>query len=506
MIAGETMTLLKYQKISDDIRHRIRSGELSPGDQLPTAVELAKQLGVATATVIKAFGILQTEGLVRSEPARGTFVQAPRRRLTWSLSAFESNRSDSYAADAWALWVRQQGSEPSAEVRVRRIMATAEIAGWLEVREGDTVVVRDRIRSADGQPYMVSRSYFPKWVAAGTRLEEPGDQSAPGGLLVEVGHPQVRVRDTVEVAVAEIDDARDISLAPGSMVWTLVRIGYGRDGRPVRAMQTVAPLDLLRLEFDQALRTTVVSSPFNCSDFAPDPYPGARPDVSFVEMDGAAWVLDGDSSASSGWSVDLSGGRRTDLDDWLTERHAPRMADRLPLLAYGSNASPGKLEWLRGEGLAGPSVVVTADVEGAAAVWASGLRVRDDQRPAVLAAVDGAVERHAVWFVTPDQRRIFDGVEGRGQRYRLVWVHLPVILADGQRLEWVLAYVAQPPGPGVTTEPRLDRSPLLVNGEMVTVVEVSQDDARTLSGESAPGDGLDVIEVSGDPDWSDVSA
>lgn len=74
-----------------------------------------------------------------------------------------------------------------------------------------------------------------------------------------------------------------------------------------------------------------------------------------------------------------------------------------------------------------------------------------------------------------------------------------MVLAGGQRLEWVLAYVAQPPGPGVTAAPRLDRSPLLVNGEMVTVAEVSQDDACTLSGESAPGDGLDVIDASGAP-------
>src|SRR5699024_7195269 len=129
---------------------------------------------------------------------------------------------DTYSNDDWALAIEKQGMEPSSTVTVRRVQASTEVAEWLEVSPGQTVIARDRVRYADGQPYMLSTSYFPDWVAAGTRLEEPGDQSAPGGLLAEVGHPQIRSRDIVTAPVASGEQTRSLYLPQGSRVWSVV--------------------------------------------------------------------------------------------------------------------------------------------------------------------------------------------------------------------------------------------------------------------------------------------
>lgn len=493
------MTAPNYQRIADDVRRKIRSGDLTPGDRLPTAVDLAKQWKVSGAVVTQALGTLKAEGLLASAAGRGTFVLEPRKLLTWALSDFEQHRNDSYSADAWAVAVQKQGMKPSADVTVRRVQASAAVAEWLEVSEGETVIVRDRVRYADGQPYMVSTSFFPSWVAAGTRLEEPGDQAAPGGLLAEAGHPQLRVRDRVTAPVVAGDEARSLGVPEGSKVWSVVRIGYGNDERPVRAMRTLAPLDVWQLEFGQTVRSHEVSSPFLCSDYSPDPYPGQRPDVSFVEQDGAAWVVRSDDERPGQWCVDIGSSMAVDMDEWLARQGAAPLSERLPMLAYGSNANPGKIEWLRRQGLSGPAVVITADVDGVAAVWTAGTRVRDEQRPAVLAASPGTVERHAVWFVTPDQRAVLDSVEGRGERYRLAWLKAPIRLSNGERLDRVLAYVARPEVIGKDVEPRLNRSPILVDGHTVRVADVPQDHARELVGEIADSDGLDVIEVYGEP-------
>jgi DNA-binding GntR family transcriptional regulator len=493
-----------YQRIADDIRRKIRTGEFEAGMQLPIAVQLAKQWRVSGAVVTQALGVLKAEGLLASASARGTFVQSPRKLLTWALSEFESHRDDSYTADAWAIAVENQGLKPSSTVTVRRIKATPEIKEWLELTETEKVIVRDRMCYADNQPYMISSSYFPKWVAEGTRLEEPGDQSAPGGLLVEVGHPQVQVRDIITAPVASGDETRRLVIPEGSKVWSVVRIGYGIDGRPVRVMQTIAPLDVWQLEFAYSVRSHEVPSPFLCSDYSRGPYPGSRPGVSFVEFDGAAWVVRPSTESRSGWLVTGSSVSSADLDIWLSARMAPPLGDRLPLLAYGSNASPGKIDWLREQGLAGPSIVVEADVENVTAVWSGGVRARDDQRPAVLTAAQGVTERHAVWFVTPEQRKIFDQIEGRGERYRLVWLHAPVRLANGERLDWVLAYVARPEVMGHEVPIHLNRSPLLVDGEPVRISAVPQAQARQLTGELAKSDGLDVVEVKAEPSGSDL--
>src|SRR5699024_8728227 len=88
-------------------------------------------------------------------------------------------------------------------------------------------------------------------------------------------------------------------------------------------------------------------SPFLSREYPGVPYPGDRPGVSFVELDGAAWILYPVSSQVSGWVVDLGADRTVELDTWFSAQGAPICEARLPVLAYGSNASPGKIEWLR---------------------------------------------------------------------------------------------------------------------------------------------------------------
>jgi hypothetical protein len=154
------------------------------------------------------------------------------------------------------------------------------------------------------------------------------------------------------------------------------------------------------------------------------------------------------------------------------------------VLAYGSNACPSKITWLRQAlGLAGPVVVLRVKCTGLSAVWASAPRVRDDQRPATLTAAPGVVEHHAVWFATPEQRAVLDICEGRGTRYHLARLHTgEVTLEDGTRLNNVLAYVGAAE----------IRWPLLVDGSPVRTADVPQSGAAALSGVPAPSHGLSV--------------
>ncbi|MFF9128126.1 winged helix-turn-helix domain-containing protein [Streptomyces sp. NPDC014889] len=52
------------QEIADTLRDRIRSGELRPGDRLPTQAELAEEFGVERGTVRQALRVLQEDGLL----------------------------------------------------------------------------------------------------------------------------------------------------------------------------------------------------------------------------------------------------------------------------------------------------------------------------------------------------------------------------------------------------------------------------------------------------------
>jgi AcrR family transcriptional regulator len=66
-----------YQRIAAEIRQRISSGELKPGDRVPSTRALVQEFGVAMATATKALAALQQDRLVHPRPGFGTVVGPP---------------------------------------------------------------------------------------------------------------------------------------------------------------------------------------------------------------------------------------------------------------------------------------------------------------------------------------------------------------------------------------------------------------------------------------------
>ncbi|GAA1869194.1 gamma-glutamylcyclotransferase [Pseudonocardia ailaonensis] len=218
---------------------------------------------------------------------------------------------------------------------------------------------------------------------------------------------------------------------------------------------------------------------FPDAEYPAAPYPGVVPDRSFVHVPGGGIAVLPDPGMPSGWRV-----RGGDLDGFLD---VP-LGQRTPLLTYGSNRNPAKIGWLRAQlGLTGQVVVLRARTTGVAAVWAHGLRIVDDQRPAVLATAPGVVEEHAVWYATPAQVEVLDVCEGRRSgRYRLAHLHTgEVRTEDGTVHPDVATYLGDA---GI-------RRPLLVDGRMVRCADVPQTGARGLRGAPAPSDGLDATTI-----------
>ncbi len=63
-----------YQQISDQVREQILSGELQPGERLPSIRELAEQLTTSVITVRRAYADLEAEGYIYTRAGQGTFV------------------------------------------------------------------------------------------------------------------------------------------------------------------------------------------------------------------------------------------------------------------------------------------------------------------------------------------------------------------------------------------------------------------------------------------------
>ncbi|HDD55613.1 MAG TPA: GntR family transcriptional regulator [Chloroflexi bacterium] len=71
-----------YEQIIHQLQALIEEGSLSPGDQLPTTRQLAGKLGINFNTVARAYRKLSQEGLISTQPGRGTFVLNPKGKTT----------------------------------------------------------------------------------------------------------------------------------------------------------------------------------------------------------------------------------------------------------------------------------------------------------------------------------------------------------------------------------------------------------------------------------------
>lgn len=65
-----------FQRVVDHVQNAIATGELKPGDRLPSERELVEQFGIGRTSVREALRVLENMGLVRSQPRdpRGPLV------------------------------------------------------------------------------------------------------------------------------------------------------------------------------------------------------------------------------------------------------------------------------------------------------------------------------------------------------------------------------------------------------------------------------------------------
>lgn len=72
-----TPRLRRSSTIATELRRLISSGQLKPGDQLPTEATLCRQFGVSRTTLREAIQMLRTSGLLDVTPGRGSFIRTP---------------------------------------------------------------------------------------------------------------------------------------------------------------------------------------------------------------------------------------------------------------------------------------------------------------------------------------------------------------------------------------------------------------------------------------------
>ncbi len=81
-------------EIARSISAAIESGQLKPGDRLPTEHALSRQFGVARTVVREAISLLKYDGVIRARQGVGAFISEPGERTAFRISpaCFEKRR------------------------------------------------------------------------------------------------------------------------------------------------------------------------------------------------------------------------------------------------------------------------------------------------------------------------------------------------------------------------------------------------------------------------------
>ncbi|MEV6395380.1 GntR family transcriptional regulator [Streptomyces sp. NPDC051907] len=255
-----------YERIADELRQAIRSGQLSPGDQLPAETKLAEIHRKSVPTVRDALRMLQSEGLIEKQHGRGNFVRRSRTTVlrTNTRHQWEKDRARETEAQRQQTGATEHDTGLGVNDLVfyaayREIKAEKEIAEAFGVPEGTTLVERTyRTRySAESAPFNLVTSYLVReLVAQNPDLLDDTKEPWPGGTqnqLSTVGIELSRIDERVTARPPTVEEAEELELPPGTAVLVLRKTSYDIDDRAVEISDVTLPGDRTEMLFTTPL-------------------------------------------------------------------------------------------------------------------------------------------------------------------------------------------------------------------------------------------------------------
>jgi GntR family transcriptional regulator len=238
-----------YRQIAEDLREQIQSGQLEPGQQLRTELELREHYEASRNTVRDAIKWLTSLGLVETKPGQGTFVVQTIDPFVTTLTGDpETGRVEgaSYRSE-----VNKQKRKPSmSPLQVEIQEATDDMATMLGISaEGAEVISRHERRYIDGTPWSMQTSYYPMEFAyrGAERLRSARNiEEGTVEYLADTLHiRQVGYSDRITMRAPNPPEADFFKLPSDGRVpmYEITRTAYDGNGQPMRVTVIVYPAD-----------------------------------------------------------------------------------------------------------------------------------------------------------------------------------------------------------------------------------------------------------------------
>ncbi|QIS19209.1 GntR family transcriptional regulator [Nocardia terpenica] len=256
----------KYERVAENIRHQIKTGRLSAGDQLPPETTLAGDHKVSVSVIRQAMGVLRAEGLIESQHGIGTFVRAPRQKVRRESARhqWEKDRARTAEAERRTTGATERDTglsiddlEFSANYQI--VKADKRIASIFDIPTG-TKLLRREYRTqlrAEGSPLNLSTSYLVHdIVSENPKLLDAKNEPWPGGTqhqLYTIGIEVDKIIESVTTRPPNTNEMEELDLSPGVAVFVVHKQTIDTSGRTVEYSDVILPGDRTELVFETKL-------------------------------------------------------------------------------------------------------------------------------------------------------------------------------------------------------------------------------------------------------------
>ena len=237
-----------YRRIADELRHKIDSGELAPGAQLPTEDELIATYVASRNTVRGAIRELANRGTVETLHGKGTFVAEKVNPIVTTLTTDPTTGVGGGEGVVYTAEVAASGrNATTGNLKVEIQKSTRPVAAALKIPEGSDVVSRQEQRFVDGRPWSLQTSFYPRsLVAQAPRLQDPEAlEEGTVRYLRERGVDQLAYRDSLGVRAPSRSETDFFDLPANGRIQVIeiFRIAFDQQQNRTRLTITVYRAD-----------------------------------------------------------------------------------------------------------------------------------------------------------------------------------------------------------------------------------------------------------------------
>ncbi len=241
------------RQVAAALRAAIDSGELQPGDKLPSERSLAATYEVARNTAREAVRQLAEAGLVTAHHGRGVFVRSKPRLMRFGQQRYSKKLREQTGLSPFHAEVRAQGRVPNAYLRnIERVRPPAAIAERLGVNpNAKSVVRRENWYFADAEPMQIGTTFIPWEIAKGSVLAR-SDELGSGDLYARFEDKGYRITYTREEVTARMptpDEVSGLMLPEGVPVLVVLHTGLDDELRPFEVTEFIMRADYTGLDY-----------------------------------------------------------------------------------------------------------------------------------------------------------------------------------------------------------------------------------------------------------------